>query len=106
MYYPEYRPRRLRKTEVLREMVRETELSPRDFIFRSSRSARFVGDRSGECSVMTLVRFQIFQFIQQQRLRLHSPDAEVGVPRQAAIWISVQRDILHLTLEAMQKAVA
>ncbi len=33
MYYPEYRPRRLRKTQVIREMVRETELTPRDFIF-------------------------------------------------------------------------
>jgi porphobilinogen synthase len=33
MYFPEYRPRRLRKTEILREMVRETELSVRDFIF-------------------------------------------------------------------------
>jgi porphobilinogen synthase len=33
MYFPEYRPRRLRKTEVLRSMVRETELSVSDFIY-------------------------------------------------------------------------
>ena len=31
--YPEYRPRRLRQSEVLREMVRETTLSPGDFIY-------------------------------------------------------------------------
>jgi porphobilinogen synthase len=33
MYFPEYRPRRLRKTEVLREMIRETDLTAADFIF-------------------------------------------------------------------------
>ncbi len=33
MYFPEYRPRRLRKTAVLRSMVRETELSVSDFIY-------------------------------------------------------------------------
>ncbi|MGQ0792477.1 MAG: porphobilinogen synthase [Deltaproteobacteria bacterium] len=33
MYYPIYRPRRLRRTEALREMIRETELSPSDFIY-------------------------------------------------------------------------
>ena len=33
MYFPEYRPRRLRKTEALRSMVRETELSVSDFIY-------------------------------------------------------------------------
>ena len=33
MYFPVYRPRRLRKTETLRRMVRETKLSPDDFIY-------------------------------------------------------------------------
>jgi len=33
MYYPVYRPRRLRRTEALRGMVRETELNARDFIY-------------------------------------------------------------------------
>jgi porphobilinogen synthase len=33
MYFPEYRPRRLRKSEALRNMVRETELSVSDLIF-------------------------------------------------------------------------
>ena len=32
MYFPEYRPRRLRKSESLRKMVRETTLSVNDFI--------------------------------------------------------------------------
>lgn len=32
MNFPIYRPRRLRKTEVLRNMVRETDLTPQDFI--------------------------------------------------------------------------
>jgi porphobilinogen synthase len=33
MYFPVYRPRRLRKSETLRRMVRETKLSPDDFIY-------------------------------------------------------------------------
>ena len=33
MYFPEYRPRRLRKTPVLRDMIRETELTAADFIY-------------------------------------------------------------------------
>lgn len=33
MYFPVYRPRRLRKTEAIRRMVRETKLSPEDFIY-------------------------------------------------------------------------
>ncbi|MBI2089002.1 MAG: porphobilinogen synthase [Deltaproteobacteria bacterium] len=33
MEFPTYRPRRLRRSERLRDMVRETELSPRDFIY-------------------------------------------------------------------------
>ena len=32
MPFPRNRPRRLRRSETLRAMVRETELSPRDFI--------------------------------------------------------------------------
>ncbi len=33
MYFPVYRPRRLRKTEAIRKMVRETKVSPEDFIY-------------------------------------------------------------------------
>jgi len=33
MLFPDYRPRRLRASESLRRMIRETELSPADFIF-------------------------------------------------------------------------
>ncbi len=33
MYFPIYRPRRLRKSETIRRMVRETRLSPDDFIY-------------------------------------------------------------------------
>lgn len=33
MNFPEYRPRRLRRTETMRRMVRETALSPADFIY-------------------------------------------------------------------------
>ncbi|MGQ0507065.1 MAG: porphobilinogen synthase [Myxococcaceae bacterium] len=33
MAFPTHRPRRLRRTEALRQMVRETELSPADFIY-------------------------------------------------------------------------
>jgi porphobilinogen synthase len=33
MYYPTYRMRRLRRTEMLRRMLRETSLSPDDFIY-------------------------------------------------------------------------
>ena len=33
MQYPDYRPRRLRRSENLRRMIRETTLSPADFIY-------------------------------------------------------------------------
>jgi porphobilinogen synthase len=33
MYFPIYRPRRLRKSETIRRMVRETKVSPDDFIY-------------------------------------------------------------------------
>jgi porphobilinogen synthase len=33
MNYPDYRPRRMRRTEALRKMVRETRLAPEDFIY-------------------------------------------------------------------------
>lgn len=33
MYFPVYRPRRLRKSETIRRMVRETKVSPDDFIY-------------------------------------------------------------------------
>jgi porphobilinogen synthase len=33
MYFPVYRPRRLRKSESIRKMVRETRVSPEDFIY-------------------------------------------------------------------------
>ena len=33
MYFPQYRPRRLRANETIRRMVRETTLSPDDFIY-------------------------------------------------------------------------
>ena len=33
MYYPTYRMRRLRRTETLRRMLRETNLAPDDFIY-------------------------------------------------------------------------
>jgi len=33
MHYPEYRPRRLRRTENMRRLVRETSLSPSNFIY-------------------------------------------------------------------------
>ena len=33
MLFPEYRPRRMRQTSALRKMIRETILSPSDFIF-------------------------------------------------------------------------
>ena len=33
MYFPVYRPRRLRKSETIRRMVRETQVSPDDFIY-------------------------------------------------------------------------
>ena len=33
MYFPIYRPRRMRRTEALRGMIRETELNARDFIY-------------------------------------------------------------------------
>src|SRR4029077_18754864 len=33
MNYPDYRPRRMRRTENLRRMIRETRLAPEDFVY-------------------------------------------------------------------------
>ena len=33
MRFPQYRPRRLRQTEIIRKMVRETHITPDDLIF-------------------------------------------------------------------------
>jgi porphobilinogen synthase len=33
MYYPSYRMRRLRRTPIIRDMVRETMLTPNDLIY-------------------------------------------------------------------------
>ena len=33
MFFPEYRPRRLRRTEFIRDLVRETHITVNDFIY-------------------------------------------------------------------------
>jgi porphobilinogen synthase len=56
MQYPEYRPRRMRRTESLRRMVRETQLSPSAFIYPlfvipGSKQRKAIGSMPGQFQV-------------------------------------------------------
>jgi porphobilinogen synthase len=56
MQFPEYRPRRLRRTENLRRLVRETQLAPDDFIYPlfvcpGSKVRRPIGSMPGVCQL-------------------------------------------------------
>ena len=55
MQFPEYRPRRLRRTDSLRRMVRETSLSPDNFVYpifvRPGKEARPIPSMPGVSQV-------------------------------------------------------
>jgi porphobilinogen synthase len=109
MYFPEYRPRRLRKTEILREMVRETELSVRDFIF-----PMFVVPGSGvrkEISAMP----GIYQLSKDELVKEAMAAWDLGVPSVILFGIPEHKDavgseayradgVVQQAIEALKKA--
>jgi len=109
MYYPEYRPRRLRKTQVIREMVRETELTPRDFIF-----PMFVVPGSGvrkEIGAMP----GIYQLSRDELVKEAGAAWDVGVPSVILFGIPEHKDevgseayradgVVQRAIEALKKA--
>jgi porphobilinogen synthase len=109
MYFPEYRPRRLRKTAVLRRMVRETELSTGDFIF-----PMFVVPGSGvkkEIGAMP----GIFQLSKDELVKEALEVNDLGVPAVILFGIPEQKDdvgteayradgVVQQAIEALKKA--
>jgi len=104
MYHPVYRPRRLRRTEALRGMVRETELNARDFIYPlfavpGTRVRREISSMPG-----------IFQLSEDELLREAAAAHELGVPAVILFGIPEAKDEVgsHACLPegVVQKAVA
>jgi len=109
MYFPEYRPRRLRKTEVIRRMVRETELTAGDFIF-----PMFVVPGSGvrkEIGAMP----GIFQLSKDELVKEALEANDLGVPAVILFGIPEQKDevgteayradgVVQQAIEALKKA--
>ena len=109
MYFPEYRPRRLRKTEVLRSMVRETELSVSDFIY-----PMFVVPGKGvkkEIGAMP----GVFQLSKEKLVEEALEAHDLGVPAVILFGIPVHKDevgseayradgVVQQAIEALKKA--
>ena len=86
MYFPVYRPRRLRRTEALRGMIRETELNARDFIY-----PLFVVPGTGvkkEISSMP----GVFQLSQEQLVKEAAAAHALGVPAVILFGIPEEKD--------------
>lgn len=86
MYFPEHRPRRLRRSEVIRSMVRETELSVSDFIY-----PLFVVPGSG---VRTEVGAMpgVFQLSREEIVREAKECRDLGIPAIILFGIPEQKD--------------
>jgi porphobilinogen synthase len=86
MYFPVYRPRRLRRTEALRGMIRETELNARDFIY-----PLFVVPGTGvrkEIGAMP----GVFQLSQEQLVKEAAAAHALGVPAVILFGIPEEKD--------------
>jgi len=86
MYFPVYRPRRLRRTEALRGMIRETELNARDFIY-----PLFVVPGTGvkkEISAMP----GVFQLSREQLVKEAAAAHALGVPAVILFGIPEEKD--------------
>ena len=109
MYFPEYRPRRLRKTKVLRSMIRETELSVSDLIY-----PMFVVPGSGvkkEIGAMP----GVYQLSKDELVTEASETFDLGVPAVILFGIPEQKDevgteayradgVVQQAIEALKKA--
>jgi porphobilinogen synthase len=74
MNYPDYRPRRMRRTENLRRMIRETRLAPEDFIY-----PLFVVPGSGVAKPIGSLPGQ-FNFSVDKAVDAAAAAADLGIP--------------------------
>jgi porphobilinogen synthase len=86
MYFPVYRPRRLRRTEALRSMIRETELNPRDFIY-----PLFVVPGTGVRKEITSMP-GVFQLSQEHLVKEAAAAHALGVPAVILFGIPEEKD--------------
>jgi porphobilinogen synthase len=83
------RPRRLRQTEALRSMVRETELNPRDFIY-----PLFVRHGEGRTPIASMPG--VAQLSVEETVRETEKAAELGVPAVILFGIPAEKDPIGL----------
>ncbi|MBU2611302.1 MAG: porphobilinogen synthase [Chloroflexi bacterium] len=83
------RPRRLRQTEALRSMMRETELNARDFIY-----PLFVRHGSGRTEIRSMPG--IFQLSVDEAVREAESAASLGIPSVILFGIPAEKDPLGL----------
>ncbi len=86
MYFPEHRPRRLRRNEVLRSMVRETELSVTDFIY-----PLFVVPGTGVRKEVDAMP-GVFQLSREEIVREAKECRDLGIPALILFGIPEQKD--------------
>jgi len=86
MNFPDYRPRRMRRTENLRRMVRETRLSPDDFIY-----PLFVVPGSGVEKPISSLPGQ-FNYSVDKAVEAASQAADLGIPSVILFGIPERKD--------------
>jgi porphobilinogen synthase len=86
MNYPDYRPRRLRRTENLRRMIRETRLAPEDFIY-----PLFVVPGSGVQKPISSLPGQ-FNFSVDKAVDAAAAAADLGIPSVILFGIPEKKD--------------
>ncbi|HET9990931.1 MAG TPA: porphobilinogen synthase, partial [Kofleriaceae bacterium] len=86
MNFPDYRPRRMRRTENLRRMVRETRLAPDDFIY-----PLFVVPGSGVEKPISSLPGQ-FNFSVDKAVEAASQAADLGIPGVILFGIPERKD--------------
>ena len=86
MNFPDYRPRRMRRTEALRRMVRETRLSPEDFVY-----PLFVVPGSGVEKPISSLPGQ-FNFSVDKAVEAAQKAADLGIPAVLLFGIPEKKD--------------
>src|SRR6185503_8342007 len=86
MNYPDYRPRRMRRTENLRRMIRETRLAPEDFIY-----PLFVVPGSGVAKPIGSLPGQ-FNFSVEKAVDAAAAAADLGIPGVILFGIPEKKD--------------
>jgi porphobilinogen synthase len=86
MNYPDYRPRRMRRTENLRRMIRETRLAPEDFIY-----PLFVVPGSGVAKPISSLPGQ-FNFSVDKAVDAAAQAADLGIPAVILFGVPERKD--------------